>query len=69
MVIPTGAMGNLTGGYMAKQMGVPIGMMCASVNINGKCYAKSWLDEVWKLSELVISTHYFARTIQILLTG
>ena len=36
MVIPTGAMGNLTGGYMAKQMGVPIGMLCAGVNINGK---------------------------------
>ncbi|KAL9181169.1 hypothetical protein ACHAXT_009974 [Thalassiosira profunda] len=34
MVIPTGAMGNLTGGYMAKQMGVPIGMLCAGVNIN-----------------------------------
>ena len=36
MVIPTGAMGNLTGGYMAKQMGVPIGMLCAGVNINGE---------------------------------
>lgn len=34
MVIPTGAMGNITGGYMAKQMGVPIGMLCAGVNIN-----------------------------------
>eukprot|EP00584_Thalassiosira_punctigera_P007741 CAMPEP_0172530904 /NCGR_PEP_ID=MMETSP1067-20121228/4506_1 /TAXON_ID=265564 ORGANISM="Thalassiosira punctigera, Strain Tpunct2005C2" /NCGR_SAMPLE_ID=MMETSP1067 /ASSEMBLY_ACC=CAM_ASM_000444 /LENGTH=456 /DNA_ID=CAMNT_0013315209 /DNA_START=17 /DNA_END=1384 /DNA_ORIENTATION=+ len=34
MVIPTGAMGNITGGYMAKKMGVPIGMLCAGVNIN-----------------------------------
>eukprot|EP00579_Thalassiosira_antarctica_P006959 CAMPEP_0201880008 /NCGR_PEP_ID=MMETSP0902-20130614/10741_1 /ASSEMBLY_ACC=CAM_ASM_000551 /TAXON_ID=420261 /ORGANISM="Thalassiosira antarctica, Strain CCMP982" /LENGTH=507 /DNA_ID=CAMNT_0048407969 /DNA_START=66 /DNA_END=1589 /DNA_ORIENTATION=+ len=34
MVLPTGAMGNITGGYMAKQMGVPIGMLCAGVNIN-----------------------------------
>ncbi|KAL3765682.1 hypothetical protein ACHAW5_006362 [Stephanodiscus triporus] len=34
MVIPTGAMGNLTGGYMAKQLGVPIGRLCAGVNIN-----------------------------------
>ena len=36
MVIPTGAMGNLTGGYMAKQLGVPIGRLCAGVNINGE---------------------------------
>ena len=36
MIIPTGAMGNLTGGYMAKQMGVPIGRLCAGVNINGE---------------------------------
>jgi threonine synthase len=36
MVIPTGAMGNLTGGYMAKKMGVSIGRLCAGVNINGE---------------------------------
>ena len=33
-ILPTGAMGNMTGSYMAKKMGVPIGMMCAGVNIN-----------------------------------
>ena len=35
-ILPTGAMGNITGGYMAKQMGVPIGRLCAAVNTNGE---------------------------------
>jgi len=34
MVLPTGAMGNLTGAYMAKQMGIPIGRLYCGVNIN-----------------------------------
>ncbi|KAG7373315.1 threonine synthase [Nitzschia inconspicua] len=34
IVIPTGAMGNLAGCYMAKKMGVPLGILCAGVNIN-----------------------------------
>lgn len=36
MVLPTGAMGNLTGAYMAKQMGIPIGRLYCGVNINGE---------------------------------
>ncbi len=34
IILPTGAMGNIAGGYMAKKMGLPIRKLCASVNIN-----------------------------------
>lgn len=34
IVLPTGAMGNIAGGYMAKQMGLPLAYLCAGVNIN-----------------------------------
>lgn len=34
IVLPTGAMGNLAGGYMAKKMGVPLGKFCSGVNAN-----------------------------------
>jgi len=33
-VLPTGAMGNMAGGYMAKKMGLPIGKLVAGVNLN-----------------------------------
>ena len=34
VVVPTGAMGNLVGGYMSKRMGIPFGKFVAAVNIN-----------------------------------
>lgn len=34
IILPTGAMGNIAGGFMAKKMGIGIGMLCAGVNIN-----------------------------------
>lgn len=34
IVIPTGAMGNMAAGYMAKHMGVPFGLFIAGVNAN-----------------------------------
>lgn len=38
VVLPTGAMGNAVGGYIAKRMGVPLGMICSGVNINDITY-------------------------------
>jgi threonine synthase len=34
IVLPTGAMGNIVGGYMCKLIGVPLGYLCSGVNIN-----------------------------------
>jgi threonine synthase len=35
IVLPTGAMGNLAGAYMAKRLlGLPLGRLCAGVNVN-----------------------------------
>lgn len=34
VIIPTGAMGNIAGAYIAKCCGIPIGKLCAGVNIN-----------------------------------
>lgn len=36
MVIPTGAMGNITALYLTKRLGLPVGFMCAGTNINGR---------------------------------
>lgn len=34
IIIPTGAMGNIAAAYMIKRCGLPIGKLCAGVNIN-----------------------------------
>lgn len=47
-VMPTGAMGNIAGGYMAKKMGLPIDKLVAATNIND-------------ISHLVIQTGKFHR--------
>lgn len=37
-MLPTGAMGNIAGGYIAKNMGVPLGILCAGTNVNDITY-------------------------------
>ena len=34
IILPTGAMGNIAGGYMAKQMGLPVTKLIACTNVN-----------------------------------
>lgn len=50
IVIPTGAMGNMAACYMAKNMGVPLGIICAGVNIND-------------ITDVVFRTGKFERTV------
>jgi threonine synthase len=38
VVLPTGAMGNMVAGYMAKRMGLPFGTFVSGVNINDITY-------------------------------
>ena len=52
IVVPTGAMGNITGGYMAKKMGVPIGMLCSGTNINDITYRVMQTGKFYKSSSM-----------------
>ena len=54
MVLPTGAMGNITGGYMAKLVGIPIGRLCAAVNTNGKILYNAKLFSAAKQMYLIL---------------
>ena len=69
MVLPTGAMGNITGGYMAKQMGVPIRMLCAGVNINGMIQHAAQNMNNACIGNQQISAQFPFKTKQTLLTG
>jgi len=53
IVIPTGAMGNIAGGYMAKQMGLPINYLCAGVNVNDIIHRVLETGKFYKSNEMI----------------
>ena len=59
-----GAMGNIVGGYMAKKMGLPIGMLCAGVNINDITY-RTFVDGNFHRSDRMEKTLSDAINIQV----
>jgi threonine synthase len=62
-IIPTGAMGNIAGGYMAKQMGLPIRKLVAAVNANDATHRVFQNGELRKLP--MIKTLSEAMNVQI----
>lgn len=67
-VVPTGAMGNIVGGYMAKKMGIPIGKLCVGTNINDITYRVMQTGEFYK-SERMERTLSEAINIQLVRTS
>lgn len=53
IVIPTGAMGNITAGYICKQMGLPLGRLVAGVNINDITHRAISRGEFHKAPEML----------------
>lgn len=64
IVLPTGAMGNLAGGYMAKKMGLPLGKLNAGVNANDITHRVVQTGEFYK-SETMLKTLSDAINIQV----
>lgn len=52
IILPTGAMGNMAGGFMAKKMGVPIGRLCAGVNVNDITHRAIQKGEFYKSAKM-----------------
>jgi threonine synthase len=46
-------MGNLAGGYMAKQMGLPLGKLCAVVNVNDITHRAFQNGEFYKSPHMI----------------
>lgn len=52
-VLPTGAMGNIAGGYMCKKMGLPVHKFYAAVNINDITHRVIQKGEFYKSSSML----------------
>lgn len=65
IVIPTGAMGNMVGGYMSKKMGIPFGKFTAGVNINDVSNTVITTGLIQKTTEPMKSTLSEAINIQL----
>ncbi|KAL3918770.1 MAG: hypothetical protein SGILL_004078 [Bacillariaceae sp.] len=65
IVIPTGAMGNMAACYMTKQMGVPLGILCAGVNINDTTHIAFQTGKVAKSTNAMNKTLSDAINIQL----
>ena len=53
VVLPTGAMGNIAGGYIAKMCGLPLGFLCAGVNVNDIVFRAIQTGKYYKSSKML----------------
>jgi threonine synthase len=64
IILPTGAMGNIAGGEIARQMGLPVRRYCAAVNENDITFRVMRKGQFHK-SDVMIKTLTEAINIQI----
>ena len=64
IILPTRAMGNIAGGVIARQMGLPVRKFCAAVNANDITHRVMQTGQFYK-SEAMIKTLSGAINIQV----
>ena len=64
IILPTRAMGNIAGGVIARQMGLPVRTFCAAVNANDITHRLMQTGQFYK-SEAMIKTLSGAINIQV----
>jgi threonine synthase len=55
IVLPTGAMGNIAGAYMAKNCGLPLGRLCAAVNANDIVFRAIQTGKYHKSEKMILT--------------